>query len=180
MIEYLTRLSTKADKLMLFGGLNYPSINWLAPNNTPLDDINDAIQAFVDESFLSQLVNVPTRGNNVLDLVLFSKPKCLASLDALPPLANCDHCIIITRPQVILKSRMIENHTTRRERKKLNVNLACILLRATNWKNVFINCNYIGDFVNCFISIFNEVLYLSCPLRLVRRNGPSHHFPCFI
>ena len=59
---------------MLFGDFNYSSIHLLTPNNTSLEGINDSLQAFVDESSLSQLVNVPTRCNNELDLVLFSDP----------------------------------------------------------------------------------------------------------
>ena len=95
------RLLTKANKLILFGDFYYPSIDWLAPKNTPLDGINDALQDFVDESSLLQLVKAPMRCNNVLDLVLFSDLKCLASIGVLPPLAKCDHCIIITKAQYI-------------------------------------------------------------------------------
>ena len=116
----------------------------------------------------------------MLDLVLFSDPKCLASLNVFPLLANCDHCTIIINVQVLLEGRVIEKRTTHRDWQKLNVNLACILLRATNWKIIFINCNHVNDFLNCFLSIFNEILHLLCSLRQVRRNWPSHHFPRFI
>ena len=51
---------------------------------------------------------------------------CLASLDVFPPLANCNHCILITKTQVMLEVQVIEKFTARQDWKKLNINLACI------------------------------------------------------
>ena len=42
----------------------------------------------------TQLVDQPTRGNNILDYVLCSDVICCDNMSYIAPLANCDHCIV--------------------------------------------------------------------------------------
>ncbi len=38
-----------------------------------------------------QLVNEPTRGENILDLLLTNDPSCVSSVDVSAPIGNSDH-----------------------------------------------------------------------------------------
>ena len=106
MFKYLTRLSTKANELMLFGDyVIIPQlIGW--PHIILYWMILMMLFKHLSKNRLSQLLfNVPTRCINMFDLVLFSILKCVASLDVLPPLTNSDHCIIIIKLKLYWRIR---------------------------------------------------------------------------
>jgi len=49
---------------------------------------------FVCNHGLTQLVDTPTRGNNILDLVLCSDVLCCDSVCLLPPIGTSDHAVV--------------------------------------------------------------------------------------
>ena len=79
--------------LVLLGDFNFPNINWSALSPSTL--CNDGISAYfcdiIDDNFLHQMINVPTRGGNILDLVLVNKPELMLSMKVREGLANSDH-----------------------------------------------------------------------------------------
>ena len=74
--------------LVLLGDFNFPNINWSAPSPSTL--CSDGISAYfcdiIDDNFLHQMINVPARKGNILDLVLVNKPELTR--------ANSDHDFI--------------------------------------------------------------------------------------
>ena len=71
-------------------GFNYPGINWIDgsgfTNSTSSEE-----QQFVDfimDHYFYQLVDKPTRVNNILDLVLSNSPISIASVESGPSLAD--------------------------------------------------------------------------------------------
>ena len=48
----------------------------------------------VEDNFFTQYVNTPTRGGNILDLVLHNEPDLIGNLEVIDCLANSDHNMI--------------------------------------------------------------------------------------
>ena len=59
-------------RIALTGDLNFPSLNWELNNieacTTETRDQAQVLVSFLEENFLEQLVNLPTRNNNILDI----------------------------------------------------------------------------------------------------------------
>jgi len=85
--ETLNHLQTKLGKrqkaekmpgIFLMGDFNLPEIDWEFPDHTQCHSKNDQLAAkelldFADRNFLSQAVNKPTRGVNIIDLVFTNR-----------------------------------------------------------------------------------------------------------
>ena len=58
------------DQILLCGDFNLPNINWTTGTATPNDTIYDSFTKLMHDNYLWQLVDFPTRNENVLDLNL--------------------------------------------------------------------------------------------------------------
>jgi len=78
-------------KSVILGDFNYPDINW---------KLNEAVgnsQIFVDvieDCFLWQHIQMPTRGKNILDLVLSTEQHMISEVEISCRISNSDHNII--------------------------------------------------------------------------------------
>ena len=71
--------------VVLCGDFNVSNIDWaISPNASLLCEI-------VSDSFMTQIVNVPTRGKNTLDLVLTMHPDIVRFMKMVDNLLDCDH-----------------------------------------------------------------------------------------
>ena len=80
---------------MYYGNFNYRNIDWV---NYVGDNESEEFISLVNENFLKQLVNVPTRENSVLDLILTNRDDLVNNLDVGGKLGNRDHeeiCLIL-------------------------------------------------------------------------------------
>lgn len=68
------------NKLILLGDFNLPEIDW--SNNRVLrqSDVYILLMDVVQDNFLTQLTNEPTRDSNILDLVLTTSPDLVNNL----------------------------------------------------------------------------------------------------
>ena len=78
--------------VIIMGDFNCPDIN-TSQNNTPMRQTQN-LKKFIDDNFLFQMVNEPTRGANVLDLVMASNANFIENLTVREPLGNSDHNMI--------------------------------------------------------------------------------------
>ena len=89
----LNDLADGFPRLCVFGDFNLPSFNWdmfIYPDNFLYLSAAD----FVCNHGLTQLVDMPTRGNNILDLVLCSDVLSCDSMCMLPPLGTSDNAMV--------------------------------------------------------------------------------------
>ena len=92
--------------IVLMGDFNYPEVDW----DTPVSKANATTdtQTFLDcieNNCLIQHIKKPTRGNNILDLVITKDPDIIHDIQILDNLADSDHNMIswavdITRKDV--------------------------------------------------------------------------------
>ena len=74
--------------LILMGDFNYPELNWI--NASSVDRSHPFVEC-LDNNFLSQLVDKPTRGNNYLDLIIASDINNIENLAIGEPFSSSDH-----------------------------------------------------------------------------------------
>ena len=80
---------TEIDNLILVGDYNIPKIDWTNCNSQI--DLDNVFLTMVGENALQQLVLKPTRGDNMLDLLLTSNTDLIEDLNADKPFSNSDH-----------------------------------------------------------------------------------------
>ena len=75
-------------RVCIMGDFNFRAIDWeLMVGNSEADDFLTVIQ----DNFLKQVINEPTRGNNLLDLVLTNRDSMVSDVDIGDHLGNSDH-----------------------------------------------------------------------------------------
>lgn len=93
MLECLSYLCNTNNSVLIVGDLNLPDVDWFA-NTAPDDDIQLLFLNFCNDYGFSQYVSEPTRGNNVLDLVLCNNPYTVSCINVIEPFSNSDHSMI--------------------------------------------------------------------------------------
>ncbi|PIK61736.1 hypothetical protein BSL78_01290 [Apostichopus japonicus] len=84
------RKAAKGD-VVIMGDFNFPDINWIDGSSSRKgSNFLDVVQ----DCFLHQHVTFPTRGDNILDLVLSSNPSNVVDLTGLGKLGTSDHDIL--------------------------------------------------------------------------------------
>ncbi len=91
-VEIQTTIRNK--KAVVIGNFNCPNINW---NLMHGDQEGNRLVYMVVYSFLSQLVIQPTRGNNILDLVLTTDTDLVSECEVGEILSGCVHHMIQLR-----------------------------------------------------------------------------------
>ena len=89
MYSLLNRVSN--DRVVVMGDFNFPELDWGNIENI------DMLHPFVDcinNNFLFQLVDKPTRGKNCLDLILCSEENMVQNLLVEEPFETSDHQVI--------------------------------------------------------------------------------------
>ena len=78
--------------VMLLGDFNFRCIDWESGQcSRPLE------QLFIDtinDNLLEQIIDIPTRGANILDLAFVGDPSVVQSYDTLPPFGTSDHKVV--------------------------------------------------------------------------------------
>jgi len=80
--------------LCVFGDFNLPLFNWdifIYPDNFLYPNAAE----FVCNHGLTQIVDIPARGNNILDLVLCSDVLSCDTMRLLPLMGTSDHAVVI-------------------------------------------------------------------------------------
>ena len=80
LINVLASLSRVTWPVFIGGDFNCPGINW-DRFKAPADNVQDLFLKFTLSNGFSQLVNEPTRQDNILDLVLCNEPLLITSVD---------------------------------------------------------------------------------------------------
>ena len=90
--ELMSEFGTSNRHFMLMGDLNYPFIQW--PPQLDTDAVSGHGKEFcncLEDNFLSQHITIPTRNQNILDLVITDEPYMITDVTNLGALATCDH-----------------------------------------------------------------------------------------
>ena len=73
---------------------NLPNINWTTGTATTNDTIYDCSTNLIHDDYLRQLVDFPTRNENVLDLILSNAPEKVKEFHGFEDIISTDHKLI--------------------------------------------------------------------------------------
>ena len=166
----------------IIGDFNLPSMDW-SNNFTPNNDAYTEFLGYVNNNSLIQLVDFPTRGNNMLDVILTDDPQQISNIQSLPPIGNSDHltigCDLVIESDTIYCSRSADDSPSVCPSDSYNfsnfkyeradwVNIKAVLL-TIDWYNIFSFYSTIEECWMCFCSILLNVFNLYIPSKPVRK-----------
>ena len=91
IVNQLSALLDVRGPCIVAGDFNCGNINWYSLES-PKEPSHELLLKFCVSHGLAQVVATPTRGNNILDLVLTNEPLCICNMDVTSPFGNSDHC----------------------------------------------------------------------------------------
>lgn len=133
-------LATKAkfDHLVVCGDFNLPHIDWSTGTAINNDDIHHYFAKTIKDNYLYQLIDFPTRINNILDLVLTNSPDKVMNIQGFHDTLSTDHLLISFELNLKIN-------------KKPKVKRAVFNFKKANWtglKEVLVNT----PFDTCFVT----------------------------
>ncbi len=114
---------------VVVGDFNCPNINW---NSMHGDQEGSRLIEMVEDSFLSQIVTQPKRGNNIFDLLLTTDTDLISDCEVGEILSGCDHHMI--RFRIRTKHQLTENKSKVPDYRNANFDLARELLLSEAWE----------------------------------------------
>lgn len=158
MFTAIQNISSKS--LILMGDFNYPNINW---EQLSSDRSGELFLALVQDCFLFQHVRMPTRGNNILDLILSTEEGMIEDVSVEEPLNTSDHNLIFFK--AITKT--ISTHT--KQEKIFDFNKANYKLINNEIKNIDWNIMFAGlgteEMWEQFTSTINSIINKHVPVK---------------
>ena len=158
--------------VMLVGDFNFRNIDWKSGKcSRPLE------QFFIDsinDNLLEQMIDIPTRGSNILDLVFVGDPSAVQNYDTFPPFGSSDHNIVSVDikcmiPRVNRSPRKIYLYT-KGNFEDMNENLA-----SYDWDDV-LKSKDLNNNWEIFKEIYQENIDRFVPTKMVKP-GQRQIFP---
>jgi ribonucleases P/MRP protein subunit RPP40 len=121
-------LFSRHKKVLIMGDFNFSDINW---KQMSAGSIGNKFLNTINDSFLTQHIKFPTRGDNILDLVISSDKNLVDDIENACPIANSDHNVILWSLRYKLKQS--SNNIQRYDYYKGNYPKISSELLAINW-----------------------------------------------
>ena len=123
------------EECIIMGDFNHGHIQWNSLESTGIED--QQFLCLIQDSFLTQHVLEPTRGENVLDIVLSSQKELVDNVKIFEPLGNSDHNQI--HFDINVKSESKNKKTYKRNFHKGNYKDMRKYLAQLDWNNMLMN-----------------------------------------
>ena len=148
-------------KAPVLGDFNLPKVNWIKCISSIKKE--SVFHEYFFQYGLVQLVTIPTRGQNTLDLIFQNDDLVIAnSITALPPPNTCDHQPILFQFKGQVKSQQ-PSHSTNYDFASGDYNRINSILSLTDWNSFFCGCvtidnywlkwlNYVHQLITDFIT----------------------------
>ena len=169
--EYILSLPT-TPSIILTGDFNYPRIRWSngvatsSPAGTGQNPSPYTLINFADSHFLTQIIEQPTRGRNILDLLFTNNDDIFSTIEVAKTPFLSDHNLILAATTLSKPREYV--HTTNPSRNSFkslnffhrNINWEAINLEieAIDWEARFAN----SDVHEIFETFWTELLKIAC------------------
>lgn len=169
VVSALDWLGNGCARFCVMGDLNLPSFDWqqfVYPDSV----LYNAFADLVCSHGLTQIVNEPTRGENILDVVLCSDILCFDDVEILPPIAMSDHCAVCFEFCIFLpqqdepSSESAKGVPCRRNFAKADWDSLCAKLASVNWHTTFVNCTTADQLWNAFVCVADQAIEEHVPV----------------
>ena len=185
MCHVISHCARNCKNIVMFGDFNLPLIQWsnfTFPNTMPYNTFAECI----NENSLTQHVNFPTRGSNILDLVFTADPLLVSQVTSQDHFSFLDSVSDHTALVLCLNVRYepatetpIEKHFDFR---RANMFLLKSLIVAVNWEMLLANTTIdtnIDTMIDTFYDTFWSICEKCVPIvissrRINKSNYPQH------
>ena len=156
---------------LLLGDFNYPNIDWFQQTSTVAQE--ETFLDFANEHNLTQHVLTPTRGENILDLLMSVGSFQIDEVTVHETFSTSDHNIVTAKiltdlPTMVNKEIRDFKNT---DWSIIHMHLACI-----DWNNFFYNNFDVNEMWNQFSDFLNYLIDLYVPLKSI---SPGKSAPWF-
>ena len=138
MCACLEGVTNVAYPVSILGNFNFPQIDWINMEMGKLITAN-AFSSQIRDLGHKQNVTAPTRGDNLLDIILCNNSMNLLNVSVVEPIANCDHNAISFK--IWCPSYSNNNCNIRYNFYNADFGSFSNYLSSINWNTVFVNCN---------------------------------------
>ena len=136
-------------RCVIVGDFNYPHIDW---ENMEYSEDNDEFVELLQDNFLVQHVDAPTRGDNILDLVLSNEVSMVEDLKILEHFSTSDHNMV--EFQLVLKTCVSNVVIYKYDFRRGDYDEIRNAITEVNWSKTFDG----KDTLQCY-KILNDMLY---------------------
>ena len=153
----------------IVGDFNLPDVTYIFPFTRCRDLTYNMFFGFFSDNLLHQLVQAPTRGNAILDLVWTNGMNMIDNVEVTSPIANSDHnTIIITLTGGCSESGKTEPAQQKKNR-HLDIAAAAVILRNTDWHSLLSGKNDVDEMVTSFMAVIDNAI------PFIQRQGMAKH-----
>ena len=126
---------------IIAGDMKCPDVNW-SSLLAPCDRVQDVILEFTVANGLSQLVTEPTRGNNILDVVISDEPLMICRPEVVQPFSNSDHSqvefTVFVEDSYVTSAHAAVPNLKHYDWSNANFELIAQYLTAVNWYDLIV------------------------------------------
>ena len=124
------------ENVIIMGDFNFPELRWEGDNSSTMNE--HPFITCINDNFLEQLIDKPTRGENILDLILCSDSSFVQNVTVEEPFATSDHHII--RFDLLVSKELAKDSTETYNYFKADYNKIRDYAKSRNWENL-VDCN---------------------------------------
>ena len=149
----LDEIVSKEVNIVLMGDFNMPGAETISTGISQCGNLKK-LQAFMDNNLLTQINHMPSRKDNILDLVFASNRFAMSRVSQQLPIGESDHFAQRVNLDVHLNANTSNVNLALRPDLKSTIDyLQCAeILRTVNWSCAFHSCRDVDDFVSVFTS----------------------------
>ena len=123
---------------------------------------------FLDDNFLLQLINSPTRANNILDLLIVSQVNLVQNIEISEHIGNSDHMI---KFNINFENKITDNTQTVPDFKNANFEAFRNSLAKVDWEDLL--RGNAGEMWGEFLRVFKGKEKNYIPYKIKRTSGDS-------
>ena len=164
MIKILKRFVAKKD-VYIIGDFNFGKYNWdsstLPTGNKPLKHF----LLFLQEHKLSQIVTSPTRGSNILDLIIVKNLETVFNTEVQEPFTeSSDHNKLVLSLNTKIRKEEPRSRIRKRNFYRADFSKINQFLSTVNWESLLTSSDSIENMYKSFLDIIHRSIDLYVPL----------------
>ena len=160
LVNALQYLTDSCQRTIILGDFNLPMVDWRTCSYTSVPSCN-MLCDYLLYNGLHQIIEFPTRGDNVLDLVFVNDPLLISDANVYPPISTSDHNSVILNfyfGNIDTAANLSDYNIDKESNKMYCFNQADWVsinehLCSIDWLSTFKYCITVDDYWQCFHSI---------------------------
>ena len=172
LFKFILDMLDSTKHFVIYGDFNLNDIDW--SNLSSSSYVSDEFINVCMRSGATQCVNFPTRGENILDLVLCSDQNLMQKIDRGEPFSLSDHDSIYFTMQPLAKQ--FKEKVLKPCFSKADYGLINSYLITLEWDRIYANCKTAEDYFKAFTQVIENVVSKFVPMTSTSRKKGAPWF----